>query len=405
MPRVAPRAAAPRLPIPPLIKRNIALFALSQSFTGAGMQFAYGLGPLMFLSLTGSMTLAGLSVAPIGLSRFLVAYPIGQITDRYGRKPGILLGLVLALCGALILFAAMSFRSPAGLILGMLAFGMGMTAAQQLRVAATDMLPLNRRAEALGYVALGSLAGLVISPLVIGGTEVTAHGSHHDPLALPWLLLPALILPGMAMVWFVRPDPKEIGMRLEAYFPGYVPPVRPAGAGRPFRACNLLRSPTSLLAIVSNSAAQGNMSVIMGADVPDAVPSWSLAWGDCLVTRVPYRRNVRLYHPAGAALVAFTDAFWTITLGTFLVGLGWAAANVAATALIADHSETEERGRAIGMSESCAGATSVVMALLTGPLAHAFGLPAAGWVAILVSVPPLLLALGIHTRVFTSLNR
>ena len=27
--------------IPALIKRNMALFALSQSFTGAGMQFAY----------------------------------------------------------------------------------------------------------------------------------------------------------------------------------------------------------------------------------------------------------------------------------------------------------------------------------------------------------------------------
>ena len=50
------------LPIPRVIRRNVVLFALSQSFTGAGMQFAYGLGPLMVIALTDSAALAGLSV-------------------------------------------------------------------------------------------------------------------------------------------------------------------------------------------------------------------------------------------------------------------------------------------------------------------------------------------------------
>ncbi len=76
--------------IPSLIKRNTVLFALSQSFTGAGMQLAYGIGPLMVIALTGSAALAGLFVGLIGLSRFLVSYPIGRIMDIYGRKPGIL---------------------------------------------------------------------------------------------------------------------------------------------------------------------------------------------------------------------------------------------------------------------------------------------------------------------------
>src|SRR4051812_23158973 len=72
--------------IPKLIKRNIALFALSQSFTGAGTQFLYGLTPLMVVSLSGSAALAGLSVGLTGVSRFLVAYPVGKITDTFGRK-------------------------------------------------------------------------------------------------------------------------------------------------------------------------------------------------------------------------------------------------------------------------------------------------------------------------------
>ena len=96
----APASTSASFPVPGLIKRNITLFALSQSFTGAGMQFTYGFGPLMVLALTGTADLAGVSVGLVGLSRFLVAYPTGKITDAFGRKPGILLGLALALVGA-----------------------------------------------------------------------------------------------------------------------------------------------------------------------------------------------------------------------------------------------------------------------------------------------------------------
>ena len=85
--------------IPPLIKRNTVLLALSQSFIGAGTQLAYGIGPLMVLAVTGSASLAGLTVGLFGVSRFLVSYPVGQITDRFGRKPGILFGQGLALVG------------------------------------------------------------------------------------------------------------------------------------------------------------------------------------------------------------------------------------------------------------------------------------------------------------------
>ena len=73
--------------VPPLIKRNTALFALSQTFTGAGSQFAYGLGPLMVTALTGSAALAGLSVGLIGLSRFLVSYPVGRSQTHSAASP------------------------------------------------------------------------------------------------------------------------------------------------------------------------------------------------------------------------------------------------------------------------------------------------------------------------------
>ena len=183
------------IPIPPQIRRNTTLIALSQSFTGASMALAYGLGPLMVVAITGSASLAGLSVALIALSRFLVAYPIGKITDTYGRKPGVLLGLSLGLVGAILVGLSMSAPSAALFIGGLLVFGMGMNASQQLRVAATDMYPPQRRAQALGYIALGSLLGLILCPILVAIAERLAPRVGQDPLAVPWLLTPLLRRP------------------------------------------------------------------------------------------------------------------------------------------------------------------------------------------------------------------
>lgn len=399
--------------IPPLVKRNTVLVALSQSFSGAGMPLAYGIGPLMVMALTGSASLAGLSVGLFGLSRFLVSYPVGKITDAYGRKPGIQLGLAIALAGALIVALSMSLRSIVVLTMGLLIFGMGMAAAHQLRVAVTDMFPVHHRAQALGYVALGSLAGLLISPILVTTAEAIAPGLGRDPLALPWLMLPLLIISGMVLVLFIRPDPKEIGVNLAQYYPGTPPPPSSAeieAAAASFSVMRMLRHRPTRLAIVSNCSAQGNMSIVMvltslvlhhhGHSLAAIAFSHMFHTAGMFAFTIPIGRladrvgRERVMYPGvavalvGASLVTFSGMLWSVTLGTFLVGLGWAAANVATTALIADTSETAQRGRAIGVNDSFAGAVSVVTALITGPVVEWYGLPAAGIAAVLFALVP-----------------
>jgi MFS family permease len=400
--------------VPPLIKRNTVLFALSQSFMGASTQLGYGIGPLMVIALTGSASLAGLTVALFGFSRFLVAYPVGKITDTYGRKPGIQFGLGLALLGTIIVGVAMLLHVIIALVIGMLIFGMGFNAAQQMRVAAADMFPPRLRATALGFVATGSLIGLVISPILMWISEITAGQTGIEPIALPWLMVPPLILVGMVLVTFVRPDPKEIGMHLERYYPDYTPPPKPYAAQRSaFSARTLWRNPLMRLAIVSNCAGQGNMSIVM------VLTSLVLAHHGHSLTAIAFSHmfhsagmfaftmpigwladrigRERVMYPGvattliGAIFVTFGAEFWSVTLGTFLVGLGWSAANVASTALIADLSETQHRGRAIGVSDTGAAIMTVLAAAVTGPLVECTSLPAAGVAAALVAVVPLLL--------------
>jgi MFS family permease len=405
---LAPSASA----IPPLIRRNTALFALSQSFIGAGTQLAYGIGPLMVLAVTGSAALAGLTVGLFGVSRFLVSYPVGKITDTFGRKPGILFGQGLALVGTVASGLAMLAESAVGLTLGMLVFAMGVSAAQQLRVAAADMYPPRMRGLALGFIATGSLIGIALSPLVMWLAEMVGQRTGLAAIGLPWLMLPALILVGMALVTFVRPDPKEIGMHLERYYPDYTPPPKAAaGQQSEFSAMALLRFTPTRLAIVSNCAGQGNMAIVMvltslvlahhGHSLTAIAVSHMFHAAGMFAFTIPLgwaadrigRGSVMYPGVAvtlvGALFVARAEGFWSVTLGTFLVGLGWAAANVASTALIADHADTEHRGRAIGVSETGAGAMTLLAAVVTGPLIECASLPAAGFAAALIAVVPL----------------
>ena len=404
--------------LPPLIKRNMALFALSQSFTGAGMQFAYGFGPLMVLALTGSAGLAGLSVALIGFSRFLIAYPIGEVTDRFGRKFGIFMGFSLAIVGSLIIGTSMTTMSLWIFVVGLLIFGMGMNAAAQMRVAATDMVPPNHRARALGYMSLGSLSGLAVSPIVTEFATGIAAQIGTNELGVPWFLLPGLIIPGMILISFVRPDPREIGMNLAKYYPGYTAPERKAGAPGGahgaipnFNAVTMLKNRRMLLAVVCNSAGTGNMSLVMvltslvlhehGHSLTMIALSHMFHSAGMFAFTVPLGwladkvGRTRVMYPGvavalfGAGMVALTDGSYPlVTLGTFLVGLGWAGANVASTAMIADEYQTVERGRAVGINESFSGGTSMVMALVTGPLIQWSGLPATGLAAMALAVIP-----------------
>ena len=105
------------------------------------------------------------------MSRLIIAYPVGWLTDRYGRKAGLMLGLVLTLIGSLVIGLAMAQGSFPLVVGGLVIFGLGVGAGQQLRLAAADMFLPARRGEGLGYVLTGSLIGAIAAPILIVGGE------------------------------------------------------------------------------------------------------------------------------------------------------------------------------------------------------------------------------------------
>ena len=139
--KAVPAQQTVRDPIPGVVRRNMALIAVTQALVGVGTQLTPSLGAVMAIRLLGSNTFAGLATSLLGLSRMLVSYPIGAVTDRYGRKAGLVGGLLVAMLGAALAGLAMVTASFALFVVAIFVFGSGVGGVQQLRVAATDMFP------------------------------------------------------------------------------------------------------------------------------------------------------------------------------------------------------------------------------------------------------------------------
>lgn len=417
-------ATSARPPIPAVIKRNTLLVAASQVCSGMGTGLLPSLGALMVYQMLGSTALAGAAAVIQGVTRFLVAYPIGSMADRYGRKPAIVVGLVAAIAGALIIGMAVSAGSFPLLIAGIAVFAAASNGTQQLRVAATDMYPPTRRAEGLGYVLTGSVVGSIGQTGLITLAAAVAPALSVDPMALSWWLVPLVLLGALALVSQIRPDPLDIARDLASYYPGHDVSAHPSSRGKeprmPGGFGSYLKDRRKLTVFISIFAVQGNMAMTMvvsaltlalhGHDLPAigfsatlhalgmfafSIPQGRLAdrFG-----RKPVMLSGLLLAALGTVLVALTGDYWVITLGYFLVGFGWSAVYVAGTVLLADVSHPMERARVIGSNDTFAGAANTLLAMMSGPVLEVLGMPAIAATGILLMVIPFFMIVKLEQR-------
>ena len=398
-----------KIAIPSLIKRNTAYLASSQAFSGAGAQMVPTISPVLVIQMIGSASLAGIGSSISGLSRFLISYPIGRLTDRFGRKSGVILGLLLVGSGASITGISAVLNAFPVFLAGMLIMGLGTGAVQQLRVAAADMYPPNRRAEGLGLVLTGSLVGAVVSPILLKISEVFAVQLGLEPIALAWFFIPIAVVFSVLMVMKVNPDPKVIASNLGDYYPDYVPPSTPQTGSGKVGILHFLRHYPKLTAFVSMFSVQGNMNMMMvmtsvalnhhghalsAISVSIAIHvigmfGFSLPLGR-LADRIG-RRNVMLgglvLASMGTGLVVITPSYSIITVGTFFVGVGWSCINIGATALYADTTVPEERGRVVGANDTFTAASAIIMPLVGGTVLEYFGLAVLGLLGVAMMIP------------------
>lgn len=144
-------------------------------------------------------TLIGIALGSYGLSQGLLQIPFGMLSDRYGRKPIITIGLIFFLVGSLLGGAAHSIYT---MIIARILQGFGAIGSVLVALLA-DLTPDEHRTKAMALIGttigLSFTVALIISPIVSA-----SHG-----LAGIFYITSALAVLGILLVYLVIPTPSK----------------------------------------------------------------------------------------------------------------------------------------------------------------------------------------------------
>jgi MFS family permease len=396
-------AAPPNLPI----RRNTIVLSATMAVNSAVLQLTAAVSSLTFVLVTGVRGLLGLGPAIFLTSSGLTAVPAGRLMDRIGRTPVMSAGFALAACGCALTALATRTGSTLAVIAGFGLVGASSGISLLIRTAAGDMYPPERRARGISYVLFGSVFGAILGPTVFGplfaGKDVQAHS-----LTVPWLVAGGIALVALAMVQFVRPDPKRIaeliGSRDEAV-PDAAAPLRELvrRPGVPSAMVAALASFGVMVSVMNLSGyvvvehhhhSQHSIFPIIGAHV-FGMYALVLVIGAAIdrvgrTAALEVGLVVMALSTIGMLWVTSVFATAVLLLG---LGLGWNISFVAATARLADSTSPAERGRLLGFNDLLGAFFGAGLALLGGYALDVIGVAALAIGATAIVVAPVFLIL------------
>jgi MFS family permease len=384
------------------VRRNTLVLAVCMTLTWAVVQLMAALAAITLTTLTGHKAFAGFAPATFLAAWAVSTLVVGRYMDAHGRAAGLRLGFLAGAVGCVGVFFAVRGQTTAGFLPALALVGGGAGAVNLARAGAVDMYPPERRGRGISYVLVGAAFGAILGPVAF--TPLLAGRAHDvSTLSVPWVPAAAVMLLGAALTFAIRVDPMEIARLLRAEDVNVSPPP-------PFRSlATMLRLPVVRAALVAAVLAQGVMSTMMsivgvamvehGHDLAAVEVAMSghflgmfglvLAVGH-LVDRIGRDRSVLagMSVIVGGCLLLLPSVAlgWTIP-AMFFIGIGWNVSFVAATAMLADATQPQERGRLLGFVDfvalAVAAGGSVVAGLMLGTVGLDPMVVAAGGIAMI----------------------
>jgi MFS family permease len=394
-----------------LQRRTLRVLAFAQVLGGLG-QSAAAAGALLAMDLSGDEALASLPLALLVVGAAGTVIPISALSRRAGRRVGLTTALGIAVVGASGIVAAGALHSFALMLVASVPFGAGNTAVMLARYAAADLSTPADRGRAIGRVVFATTFGAVAGPNLMEPSGRLAIALGLPEMAGLYLCaIVALVLAALLLQVFLRPDPLQIAASLES-----------SGDERRVAPRIPLRELLSPTAAVSGLATMVVANFVMVAVMAMAPVHMSDEGHDLRFVGLVISLHITgMFAPAPitgrltdrlgalpvaaggtgllivAGLLSATAGHgaFVFALGLTLLGVGWNAALVSGSALLASAVPVSQRPRAEGIGELGMGVTAASATAIAGPLVGLAGYATLAFVGAIAAAAlgPFLLAL------------
>jgi len=387
--------------------RNTIVLAACLGLAWTVVQLLAALGAVTLSELGGPKGIAGLAPALFLIGWALAGPVAGRFMDTHGRRLGLAIEFAVGAGVGMVVWAGVSAGSTAVFLVGIALLGMAIGAVNLgARAGAADMYPPERRARGISYVLVGAALGSILSPLAFSRFLGDERGL--GTLAMPWLIASGVMAAGALVTLVIRRDPIRFDQH-QLVSAAYTT----RGSGRPIR--ELIRLPLVAVALASAVVAQSVMSATMSivglalVEHGHSLRSVSLSLSvhflgmfslvvvvGQLVDRIGRRRAMLgglVIVASGTGLLGAGDHLSTVMPAMFLIGVGWNLAFVAATVLMADAAEANERARLLGFGDLVAMGCAAAMTLAAGAVLQLAGLAVLALAGALLAVVPVLVGL------------
>ena len=372
----------------------MSVLMVSQALGGVGVSSGVAVATLLAEHILGSPGLAGLAQTTQVLGAALAALLLARVTAARGRRAGLALGYGTGGIGAALCILAGVLGSFPLLLLGTLGIGSATAANSQARFAATDLAEPDHRARALSLVVWTTTVGSVLGPNLASPGAALAHRIGTPELTGPFVY--SAVATGLAALWLaarLRPDPLLVARELahargESHH-GHVTlrhiigvvRVRPRAAAAMIAMAVAHAVMVSVMVMTPLHIHHGGgdlriIGLVLSAHVLGMYAfSPLVGW---LVDRIGHAAVLA----SGAALLltavalaggASAGGSQRLTLGLFLLGVGWSCALVASSALLVEAVPVAERPGVQGGADSLMGLFAAGGSALAGVMVAQWG--------------------------------
>ena len=387
----------------PSQRRVLSILVAGQILGGVGMGATLSLGALLAADLSGSPAWSGMAATMSTLGAAAAAVPLARLAQHSGRRVSLSTGALISASGAVTAVGSAAIGVFPLLLAGLALLGAGSAVSLQARFAAADLAGPVTRGRDLSVVLWSTTIGAVLGPNLFGPGEVVGSALGLPPLTGAFVFSTAAQL-GAAAVYLagLRPDPLlALKSRDAAPSAGGTPGPKRSGftivrinAAARYAVAVIALSHAVMVALMSMtpvhlSSHGASISVvgftislhIAGMYALSPVFGWLSDRGG--------RRRIILLGQAlllAALILAGTGSESTaaVTASLVLLGLGWSASVVSASALVSEAVEVPERPAVQGVSDLGMNAAGAAGGALAGPVLATVGYSGLGCAAVLL---------------------